>query len=100
MHANGPLPQAADSPAQSLFWSALHSGKHDGEVEPIAFDVLALDGDDIFRPRCASSSDSQSTVGERTTWSRPGGSLRPFRRPAGTVQTLRCFSHLGLECAP
>jgi ATP-dependent DNA ligase len=30
-------------------FNALHSNRHDGEVELIAFDVLAMDGDDLRR---------------------------------------------------
>ena len=27
---------------------SLHSGKHDDEVQPYAFDILTLDGEDLF----------------------------------------------------
>ena len=33
----------------SFDFNALHSGKHDEEVQLCAFDVLAIDGDDLRR---------------------------------------------------
>jgi hypothetical protein len=30
-----------------LDFDALHSGKHNGEIQPCAFDVLAMDGDNL-----------------------------------------------------
>jgi bifunctional non-homologous end joining protein LigD len=34
-------------------FNALHSGKHNHEVQLYAFDLLAMDGDDLFRFQCA-----------------------------------------------
>jgi ATP-dependent DNA ligase len=80
-------PLSAGSTGYSDF-NALHSNKHDDEVELIAFDVLAMDGDDLRRP---ASFDAQANL-QRLLSRRPDsifvpdferGEIRPRSLPQG-----------------
>ena len=57
-------------------FNALHSGRHNDEVQPCAFDVLAMDGDDLRRVCCGRDAYFTGRVRADTTI---GGALRPAR---------------------
>ena len=70
-------------------FNALHSGKHNEEVQLCAFDVLALDGDDL---RKASAIDAQSQSREATSAATGGDFHKPLR--TGRNRTAICFARL------
>lgn len=75
-------------------FNALHSGKHNGEVQFCAFDVLALDGDDL---RDLPLSMRKTNL-ERLLRGRPDGIfVNPFESGAIGPDLFRAACDMGLE---
>jgi bifunctional non-homologous end joining protein LigD len=75
-------------------FDALHSGKHPGEVQLCAFDVLALDGDDL---RDLPLSMRKANL-ERLLRGRPDGIFsNPFETGAIGPELFRAACSMGLE---
>ena len=75
-------------------FNALHSGKHNGEVQLCAFDVLALDGEDL---RNLPLSMRKSNL-ERLLRGRPDGIfVNPFEQGAIGPDLFRAACDMGLE---
>jgi ATP-dependent DNA ligase len=75
-------------------FSALHSGKHNVEVQLCAFDVLAIDGEDL---RGLPLSMRKTNL-ERFLRGRPGGIfINPFEQGAIGPDLFRAACGMGLE---
>jgi bifunctional non-homologous end joining protein LigD len=75
-------------------FSALHSGKHNEEVQFCAFDVLALDGDDLRRLPLS----MRKTNLDRLLRGRPDGIfVNPFEVGAIGPDLFRAACDMGLE---
>ena len=75
-------------------FNALHSGKHNAEVQFCAFDVLALDGDDL---RDLPHSMRKTNL-ERLLRGRPDGIfVNPFESGAIGPDLFRAACDIGLE---
>src|SRR5205814_5219931 len=75
-------------------FNALHSGKHNGVVQLCAFDVLAIDGDDL---RKLPLSMRKANL-ERLLARRPEGIfVNPFERGEIGPELFRAACRMGLE---
>jgi bifunctional non-homologous end joining protein LigD len=75
-------------------FNALHSGKHNGEVQLCAFDVLAIDGDDLR----ALPLSMRKTNLERLLRGRPDGIfVNPFESGAIGPDLFHAACSMGLE---
>jgi bifunctional non-homologous end joining protein LigD len=75
-------------------FNALHSGKHNDEVELIAFDVLAMDGDDLRELPLS----MRKTNLDRLLRGRPDGIfVNPFESGAIGPELFRAACDMGLE---
>ena len=75
-------------------FNALHSRKHDGEVQLYAFDIMALDGEDLRRLPLS----MRKTNLDRLLVSRPDGIfVAPFEQGEIGPDLFRAACDMGLE---
>jgi bifunctional non-homologous end joining protein LigD len=75
-------------------WNALHSGKHNEEVQLCAFDVLAMDGDDLRDlPLSMRKANLQQLLARRPD----GIFLSDFERGEIGLDLFRAACRMGLE---
>jgi bifunctional non-homologous end joining protein LigD len=71
-------------------FDALHSGKHNDEVQLCAFDVPAMDGDDLARPAAVNAQSQSSAIASRAAGRHFPERIRTGRdRTRSVSQSLR-----------
>jgi bifunctional non-homologous end joining protein LigD len=82
------------SSASTVYFDALHSGKHNEEVQLYAFDVLTLDGDDLRPlPLSLRKTNHARLLARRTD----GIFVAPFEQGEIGPDLFRAACNMGLE---